>query len=145
MRSPPRTSERIPCISPTRSRPPPDYTTGELTPAKGYDPPADHPNRDDIRDGSIGTDPGLALKTRKGTGFYKIPSLRGLWYRPRLLHDASIVSLEELFDEARLRDDYERKGWRPPGVTRGAIPGLEFLTTLPAEDKAALIAFLRSL
>ena len=145
MRSPPRTSERIPCISPTRSRPPPDYTTGELTPAKGYDPPADHPNRDDIRDGSIGTDPGLALKTRKGTGFYKIPSLRGLWYRPRLLHDASIVSLEELFDEARLRDDYERKGWSPPGVTRGAIPGLEFLTTLPAEDKAALIAFLRSL
>jgi hypothetical protein len=45
----------------------------------------------------------------------------------------------------RLRDDYERKGWSPPGVTRGAIPGLEFLTKLPAEDKTALIAFLRSL
>ena len=89
--------------------------------------------------------PGLALKTRKGTGFYKIPSLRGLWYRPRLLHDASIVTLEELFDEARLSADYERKGWSPPGVTKGPIPGLEFLTKLPAEDKTALIAFLRSL
>ena len=94
---------------------------------------------------SIGTDPGLALKTRKGTGLYKIPSLRGLWYRPRLLHDASIVTLEELFDEARLSTDYERKGWSPPGVTKGPIPGLEFLTKLPAEDKRALIAFLRSL
>jgi hypothetical protein len=125
--------------------PPPDYTTGKLTLAEGYEPPRNHPFWNDIRRVSIGTDPGLALKTRKGTGFYKIPSLRGLWYRPRLLHDASIVSLEELFDEARLSADYERKGWSPPGVTRGPIPGLEFLTKLPAEDKTALIAFLRSL
>jgi hypothetical protein len=125
--------------------PPPDYTTGRLTLAQGYDPPRDHPFWNDIHRVSIGTDPGLALETRKGTGFYKIPSLRGLWYRPRLLHDASIVSLEELFDEARLSAEYERKGWSPPGVTRGPIPGLEFLTKLPAEDKTALIAFLRSL
>jgi hypothetical protein len=128
-----------------RCHPPPDYTTGGLTPAQGYEPPRDHPSWNDIRRESVGTDAGLALKTRKGTGFYKIPSLRGVWYRPRLLHDASIVSLEELFDEARLSADYERKGWSPPGVTRGPIPGLEFLTKLPAEDKRALIAFLRSL
>ena len=82
---------------------------------------------------------------REGTGFYKIPSLRGLWYRPRLLHDASIVSLEELFDAARLDPAYERKGWSPPGTTKGVVSGLEFLTTLSAEDKKALIAFLRSL
>jgi cytochrome c peroxidase len=125
--------------------PPPDYTTGKLTLAQGYEPPRSHPNWSDIHRVSIGTDPGLALKTRKGTGFYKIPSLRGLWYRPRLLHDASIVTLEELFDEARLSADYERKGWSPPGMTKGPIPGLEFLTKLPAEDKTALIAFLRSL
>ena len=81
----------------------------------------------------------------QGHRVYKIPSLRGLWDRPRLLHDASIVTLEELFDEARLSPDYERKGWSPPGVTKGPIPGLEFLTKLPAEDKRALIAFLRSL
>ena len=125
--------------------PPPDYTTGKLTLAEGYEPPRNHPFWNDIHQVTVGTNPGLALKTRKGTGFYKIPSLRGLWYRPRLLHDASIVSLEELFDEARLGADYERKGWSPPGVTRGPVPGLEFLTKLPAEDKRALIAFLRSL
>jgi hypothetical protein len=123
----------------------PNYTTGELTPAQGFDPSFDHPSFGDIRDRSVGTDPGLALRTRKGTGFYKIPSLRGLWYRPRLLHDASVVSLEELFDPARLSPDYERKGWSPPGVTKSAVPGLEFLTKLSPEDKTALIAFLRSL
>jgi hypothetical protein len=125
--------------------PAPAYTTGELTPALGFDVPFDHPNFGDVRDRSVGTDPGLALRTRKGTGFYKIPSLRGLWYRPRLLHDASIVSIEELFDPARLDPEYERKGWCPPGVTKGPVPGLEFLTKLSPEDKAALIAFLRSL
>lgn len=52
--------------------------TGEPTPAAGFDPPLDHPNFADVRDRSVGTDPGLALTTRKGTGFYKIPSLRGL-------------------------------------------------------------------
>ena len=125
--------------------PAPDYTTGELTPALGFDVPINHPNFGDVRDPSVGTEPGLALRTRKGTGFYKIPSLRGLWYRPRLLHDASILTLEEMFDAARLDPDYERKGWSPPGVTKGAVPGLEFLTKLSPEDKTALIAFLRSL
>jgi hypothetical protein len=125
--------------------PAPAYTTGELTPALGFVVPRDHPNLRDVRNRSVGTDPGLSLRTRKGTGFYKIPSLRGLWYRPRLLHDASITTLEELFDAVRLSPDYERKGWSPPGVTKGAVPGLEFLTTLSAEDKTALIAFLRSL
>jgi cytochrome c peroxidase len=125
--------------------PPPNYTTGELTPALGFDVSVSHPNFGDVRDQSVGTDPGLALRTRKGTGFYKIPTLRGLWYRPRLLHDASILTLEELFDAARLDPQYERKGWSPPGVTKGAIPGLEFLTRLSQEDKVALIAFLRSL
>jgi len=125
--------------------PAPDYTTGELTPALGFEVPVDHPNVADVRDHSVGTEPGLALRTRKGTGFYKIPSLRGLWYRPRLLHDASIVALEELFDPARLDPEYERKAWSPPGITKGAVPGLEFLTTLSPDDKTALIAFLRSL
>ena len=28
----------------------------------------------------LGTDPGLALATRKGTGYYKVSSLKDLWY-----------------------------------------------------------------
>jgi len=125
--------------------PAPNYTTGGLTPARGYALPSGHPNARDVRNQSVGTDPGLAMRTRKGTGFYKIPSLRGLWYRPRLLHDGSITTLEELFDAARLDSAYERKGWNPPGVSNGAVLGLEFLTTLKADDKVALIAFLRTL
>ena len=124
---------------------PPNYTSGKLTRAEGWEPPANHPNRDDIAPVSAGTDPGLALKTRKGTGFYKIPSLRGVWYRPRLLHDASVTSLEEMFDPARLSPDYEPKGWNPPGVTRRAVPGHTFGLSLNAEDRSALLAFLRSL
>ena len=124
---------------------PPNYTSGKLTRAQGWEPPANHPNRDDIAAVSVGTDPGLALKTRKGTGLYKIPSLRGVWYRPRLLHDASVTSLEEMFDAARLSPDYEPKGWNPPGVTRRAVPGHTFGLSLNAEDRRALLAFLRSL
>ena len=124
---------------------PPNYTSGKLTPAQGWEPPANHPNRDDIAPVSVGTDPGLALKTRKGTGFYKIPSLRGVWYRPRLLHDASVTSLEEMFDAARLRPEYEPKGWNPPGVTRRAVTGHTFGLSMNPEDRSALLAFLRSL
>ena len=124
--------------------PAPTYTSGELTPVDGFDAPFDHPNSGDVRSRSVGTDPGLALKTRKATGFHKIPSLRGLWYRPRLLHDASISSLEELFDPARL-PRLRAEGLDPRGMAKGAIPGFEFLTKLTTEDKTALIAFLRSL
>ena len=124
---------------------PPNYTSGKLTLAQGWELPANHPNRDDIVSVSVGTDPGLALKTRKGTGFYKIPSLRGVWYRPRLLHDASLTSLEEMFDPARTAPDYEPSGWNPPGVTKRAVPGHTFGLSLNTEDRRALLAFLRSL
>ena len=124
---------------------PPNYTSGKLTVAEGWQPPPNHPNRDDIARLSVGTDPGLALKTRKGTGFYKIPSLRGVWYRPRLLHDASLTSLEELFDPTRLSPEYEPNGWNPPGVTRRAVPGHTFGLSLNADDRSALLAFVRTL
>lgn len=124
---------------------PPTYTSGKLTLAQGWEPPPNHPSSDDIVRVSVGTDPGLALKTRKGTGFYKIPSLRGVWYRPRLLHDGSVTSLEEMFDSARLDAAYAPKGWNPPGVTQRAVPGHLFGLSLNAEDKAALLTFLRSL
>ena len=57
---------------------PPNYTSGKLTLAQGFTPPADHPNQSDIAKVSGGTDGGLTTRTRKGTGFYKIPSLRCL-------------------------------------------------------------------
>ena len=112
---------------------------------KGYTPPRDHPNGTDILAISVGTDPGLALKTRKGTGMYKVPSLRGVWYRPLLSHDGSVASLEDWFDPARLRSNYVPSGFKGYKVERRAVPGHEFGLGLSAEEKAALIAFLRTL
>jgi hypothetical protein len=124
---------------------PPDYTSGKLTLAQGYTSAPDHPNQSDVLNICVGTDPGLDMKTRKGTGFYKIPSLRGVWYRPVLLHDGSVAGLEEMFDPDRMKPDHVPGGWKEPGVTRRAIPGHPFGLGLKAEDKQALLAFLRSL
>jgi cytochrome c peroxidase len=107
--------------------------------------PPSHPNRSDVLSLTAETDPALALKTRKGTGFYKIPSLRGVWYRPRLMHDGALTSLEEMFDPARQSPDYEPRGWNPVDVTKRAIAGHPFGLAMPSDDKRALIAFLRSL
>jgi hypothetical protein len=124
---------------------PPLYTNNKLTPAKGFTPPADHPRKADIMPISVGTDPNLALKTRKGTGLYKVPSLKGVWYRGLLSHDGSVATLEDWFDPARLREDYVPTGFKGYKVTRRAVPGHEFGLKLSPEDRAALIAFLRTL
>jgi hypothetical protein len=99
----------------------------------------------DILPVSVGTDPGLALKTRKGTGYYKVPSLKGLWYRGRYLHDGALTNLEEMFDPARLKDDYVPSGFMPAGVKTRAVKGHEFGLKLTPGDKSALIAFLKTL
>jgi mono/diheme cytochrome c family protein len=124
---------------------PPLYTNNKLTRAAGYIPPSDHPLSVDIMPLSVGTDPDLALKTRKGTGLYKIPSLKGVWYRGLFNHDGSVASLEEWFDPARLRDDFVPSGFKGYAVTRRAVPGHPFGLALSTEDKAALIAFLKTL
>jgi hypothetical protein len=134
--------EREACVN---CHTPPLYTNNKLTPAKGFSPPADHPQKADIMSISVGTDPGLAMKTRKGTGLYKVPSLKGVWYRGLLSHDGSVATLEDWFDAARLRDDYVPTGFKGYMVTRRAVPGHEFGLKLSATDKAALIAFLRTL
>jgi cytochrome c peroxidase len=124
---------------------PPAFTTGKLTLADGFTPAPTHPNMADIMQVSVGTEPGLALKTRKGTGFHKVPSLRGVWYRPVLLHDGSLRSLEEMFDPKHLNADFRPSGWNPPGSTQRPVPGHRFGLMLDRADKTALLAFLRSL
>jgi mono/diheme cytochrome c family protein len=124
---------------------PPLYTNNKLTLARGFEPPADHPNRADLMPVSVGTDPNLALKARKGTGFYKVPSLKGVWYRGLFNHDGSVATLEEWFDPARLRADFVPSGFVGYKVATRAVPGHEFGLKLSAEDKAALIAFLKTL
>jgi len=94
---------------------------------------------------SVKTDPSIALKTRKGTGFYRVPTLRGVWYRGLYAHDGSVTRLEEWFDPARLRDDYVPSGFKGMRVRARAVPGHEFGLNLSFHDKTALIAFLRTL
>lgn len=124
---------------------PPLYSSNKLTLAAGFQLPPGHPLRGDVVSVSLGTDPSLALKTRKGTGLYKIPSLKGVWYRALLSHDGSVSTLEEWFDAARLSDDYVPSGFKGYKVAHRAVPGHEFGLKLNVEDKALLIAFLRTL
>lgn len=123
----------------------PAYTSNELVPVDGFDPPASDAAALDVLPRRVGTDPGLALRTRKGTGYYKIPSLRGLWYRGLFEHDGSLATLEEWFDPRRLRADFVPSGWRGHGVTARAVPGHRFGLDLSPGDKRYLIAFLLTL
>ncbi len=88
---------------------PPLYTSNKLTLAEGFTPPKGAPATLDILPISVGTDPGLALATRKGTGYYKVPSLEGVWYRGHYLHDGSVASLEEMFDPDGYRDSRDQR------------------------------------
>ena len=124
---------------------PPLYTSNKITLAQGFSPPPDTPKSLDILAVSVGTDPGLAMHTRKGTGYYKVPSLKGVWYRGHYLHDGSVASLEEMFDPDRLKADHVPGGWSPPGTRSRSIPGHEFGLKLNSSDREKLIAFLRTL
>jgi hypothetical protein len=124
---------------------PPFYTNNKLTPAKGFKIPPDHMKTYDILPISVDTDTALTLRTRRGTGYYKVPSLKGVWYRGMFPHDGSCATLEDWFDVARLKDDYVPTGFKGYQVERRSVPGHEFGLKLPAEEKRALIAFLKTL
>jgi cytochrome c551/c552 len=124
---------------------PPLYTNNMLTPADGFEVPAAHRQQYDIFEISVGTDPGYTLKTRRGTGYYKVPSLKGVWYRGPFLHDGSLATLADVLDPKRVRDYYVPTGFRGAGVTTKAVRGHEFGLDLAPNDRAALLAFLNTL
>ena len=124
---------------------PPLYTNNKLTLAAGFRPPEQDLKRFDILPVSVGSNADLALRTRRGTGYYKVPSLKGAWYRGPFEHSGSVATLEDWFDPGRLREDYVPTGFKPYGVKTRAVKGHEFGLKLPAEDRKALIAFLRTL
>ena len=107
----------------------PLYTSNKLTPVTGFRVPDAHRQRYGIIDRSVGTDPELALRTRKGTGYYKVPSLKGVWYRGPFQHAGAVKTLDDWFDPGR----------------PGRVPGHLFGLRLTPEDRHALIAFLKTL
>ncbi len=122
----------------------PLYTNNKLTLAEGFHPSPEYTAGIDVMPLSVGTDPNLALKTRKGTGFYRVPSLRMVWLEKALLHNGDIGTLEELLDSNRLKDDFRSSNW-PAAMPSHAVPGHRFGFDLNSTDKADLIAFLRTL
>lgn len=79
---------------------PPLYTNNMLMPVEGFKVPEEH-RRDlklRIMGEAIDTDPGLTLRTRRGTGYYKVPSLKGVWYRGPFGHDGSCATLAVISD-----------------------------------------------
>jgi hypothetical protein len=123
----------------------PLYTNNELTPAEGFTIPADHQAKYEILPISVGTDPSLTLKTRRGTGYYKVPSLKGVWYRSMFGHSGWCATLEDWLDPARLNDDYIPTGFKPYGAKTYAVKGHPFGLNLTAQEKKDLIAFLKTL
>ncbi|MFN7945878.1 MAG: di-heme oxidoredictase family protein [Blastocatellia bacterium] len=124
---------------------PPLYTSNKLIPADGFNVPPEHLKKYDILMRQVGTDATLTLTTRRGTGYYKVPSLKGLWYRSPLEHNGSVATLEDWFDPKRLCDDYAPTGFRGAGVKTRAVKGHPFGLNLTMADRQALIAFLKTL
>ncbi len=114
-------------------------------PVDGFQLPADHKQRFDVMEMRIGTDPSYALKTHKGTGYYKVPSLKGVWYRGPFEHNGRIATLEDWFDPVRLRDDYVPTGFKGSDSKARSVTGHPFALNLAPEEKKALIVFLRTL
>jgi hypothetical protein len=125
--------------------PAPLYTNNKLMPVDGFKVPEEHRARFDILPIPPGTDASLTLTTRRGTGYYKVPSLKGLWYRGPFEHNGSVATLEDWFDPRRLRDDYVPTGWKGYGVKTRGVKGHEYGLKLSDDDKRALIAFLKTL
>lgn len=123
---------------------PPLYTSNKLTLALGFEP-TDAEKKDlPIINQSLGTDPGLALKTRKGTGFYRVPTLRMVWMDKCFLHDCSVGTLEELFDPNRLKPDFRASNWTP-STPPHAVKGHDYGLDLSPTERAQLIKFLKTL
>lgn len=111
----------------------------------GCHTPPNYTNNQLISPDSIGVDPRYAFGTHKSTGFYKVPSLKGLWYRGPLGHNGSAANLEEWLNPARLAADYVPQGFRGyDGQTR-SIPGHKFGLSLSLPERKDLIAFLNTL
>jgi hypothetical protein len=123
----------------------PLYTNNKLTPAAGFIVPEDERVKYDISPISVGTDPSLTLNTRRGTGYYKVPSLKGVWYRSMFGHSGWCATIEDWFDPKRLNEDYIPTGFKPYGAKTYAVKGHNFGLDLTPQERQDLIAFLKTL
>jgi hypothetical protein len=121
---------------------PPLFTNNKLVAVDGFVQPE---ASDDVSSLRIGVDGRYALETRKGTGFYKVPSLKGVWYRGPFGHNGSAATLDDWLDPARLHPDYVPTGFKGYNGQTRSIPGHPFGLQLPAAARRDLIAYLKTL
>jgi mono/diheme cytochrome c family protein len=76
---------------------------------------------------AVGTDPAVGTSPDRGTGSYRVPSLRAVGDRRRMFASGDIDDLDALLAPDR------------------AVPGHRFGLTLDAKDRTALLAYLRGL
>jgi len=83
-----------------------DYSSDKLVAATDFKVSPGHPEMARVMSSRVNTDSTLTLSTRRGTGFYKVPSLKSVWLRGPVEHNGSVASLEDWFDPRRIEDDY---------------------------------------
>ena len=123
------------------------YTNNKLLPAPGFQVPDAHLKLYDIIPQSIGTNPSLALDTRRATGYYRVPALNGLWYRALFSHDGSVADLEQWMgvDRACGNDLSFTTGFGGLNGPQHAVKGHEYGLQMNDQDLIALLAYLRTL
>ena len=88
----------------------------------------------------IGTDRALAFGGARGTGKYRPPALLRVSAAAPYFHQGAVPTLEDVLSPARLEPSYAKSP-----LAKGAVPGHTYGTDLPVADRAALVAYLRSL
>jgi hypothetical protein len=88
----------------------------------------------------VGTDPALADGAARGTGSYRTPPLVDVRHAAPYLHHGALRTLDDVLSPERLAAEF-RGGVLGPG----AVPGHRYGTELSAGERAALVAFLRTL
>lgn len=88
----------------------------------------------------VGTDPALANGAARGTGRYRPPALVRVGDAAPYLHHGAVPTLEDLLSPDRLSADYRGSPLGP-----GPVKGHAFGTDWPAEDRAAIVAWMRTL
>jgi len=88
----------------------------------------------------IGTDPLLGLSAERGTGTYRVPSLRGVGTRGPLLHDGTVPSVDAMFDPSRVTEAFAQ---RLHGA--GPVPGHAYGLDLADGERRDLVTYLHSL
>jgi hypothetical protein len=93
-----------------------------------------------VRAETVGTDRALADSRARGTGKFRPSPLVAVSAAAPYFHDGTVPTLDDVLDPMRLLPEYDRSVRAP-----GPVPGHAFGTELPIEQRAELVAYLRTL